>query len=202
MQTIRRYGSSALVATAVTFALFFLMQALIATGQKDLEEKNIGRLVDIVRVEREETLQRRERVERPPEQVKPPEIDVPQNSASSSTQTLFNFDFNLRGDNLSGIGVGTGDGEYVPIVQVAPIYPQRARAQGIEGWVLLEFTVDRDGTVIEESIQVLAAEPKGWFERAAKQSVAKSRYKPRVINGEPVEVPGVTRRIDFKLAEE
>lgn len=200
MQVIRRYGSSALVASAITFALFFLMQALIATGQKNLEEKDIGRLVDIVRVEREETLLRKERVERPPEQVKPPEIDVPQANASSSSQTLFNFDFSLQGDDVSGVGVGTGDGEYLPIVLVQPIYPQRAQSQGIEGWVLVRLTVNPDGTV--SNPEVIDADPKGYFERAALRAAEKFRYKPRVINGEAVEVPGVLYRFEFELADE
>jgi hypothetical protein len=37
------------------------------------------------------------------------------------------------------------------------------------------------------------------FERAALDAAAKFKYKPRVIDGEPVEVPGVRNRITFVL---
>lgn len=199
MYALRRYGASAVLAALVTLSLFFLMQALIASGKSILDEDARGRIIKMVRVERDETLQRKDITPRPPEQVKPPKIETPKVANLGPSKSIALFDPNFGRDRLSGIGVGTGDGEYVPIVVVQPIYPQRAQSQGIEGYVLLKFTVTPDGTVREDSVIVLEAEPRGYFERAAIQSLLKSRYKPRVINGEAVEVPGVTRRIDFRL---
>ena len=49
----------------------------------------------------------------------------------------------------------------------------------------------RDIRIVESSHSV--------FERAAVDSAAKYRYRPRVINGEPVEVPGVQTLIRFVL---
>src|SRR5690606_13556723 len=92
-------------------------------------------------------------------------------------------------DISAGIDGAAAGGEYLPIVKVAPIYPQRALARGIEGWVLVEFTVTTSGTV--RDVRVVEAEPQGLFDRAAMDAAAKFKYKPRVIDGKPVEVEGV-----------
>jgi protein TonB len=39
------------------------------------------------------------------------------------------------------------------------------------------------------------------FDRAAERAVLKFKYKPRVVDGEPVEVPGVKTRISFQIEE-
>ena len=39
------------------------------------------------------------------------------------------------------------------------------------------------------------------FERAATRAVLKFKYKPRVVDGVPVEVPGVKTRITFQIEE-
>ncbi len=48
-----------------------------------------------------------------------------------------------------------------------PIYPLRAQTLGVEGWVMLAFTVDESGTVIPDTVDVVNQQPPGYFERAA-----------------------------------
>ena len=43
----------------------------------------------------------------------------------------------------SGFGLAPSDGEYLPIVKVQPVYPRRALSRGIEGYVIVEFTVTK-----------------------------------------------------------
>jgi periplasmic protein TonB len=195
-----RFGTSAAVATVVTFALFFLMQLLIESGAKELPDEAAGRNIEMVKVEREQDLQRKERVKRPPEQVKPPELEMPKVNTNSATQTVFNFDLPTGSQNIQGSGISTGDGEYLPIVKVNPIYPRRAQEQGIEGSVLVRYTVTTSGAT--KDVVVVEAQPRGYFERAAIKAAEKYKYKPRIINGVAVEVPGVQTRIYFNLAEE
>lgn len=199
MPTVRRYGASAALAALVTLSLFFLMQALIASGKNILEEDAAGRIIKMVRVERDETLVRKDIVERPPEQVKPPQLETPKNSAAHAGQNIFDFNLNLGRETISGTGIGRGDGDYIPLVRVMPIYPQRAAMDGIEGYVVVEVTVLPDGTIRDPV--VIEAEPKGYFERAALSAALKLKYKPRIINGQAVEVPGVRWRFNFNLAE-
>jgi TonB family protein len=92
---------------------------------------------------------------------------------------------------------GSADGDYVPIVMVQPIYPTRALARGLEGWVVVQYTITETGAtedvVVTDSSSMI-------FENAAVESAGKYKYKPRVVNGQPVATPGVHTRIEFALS--
>jgi protein TonB len=70
------------------------------------------------------------------------------------------------------------------VVTRDPVYPPQALRNGTKGWVELEFTITPNGTV--RDIQVVAAEPRGVFDGAASDAVAAWRFRPRVVNGQPV----------------
>ena len=74
--------------------------------------------------------------------------------------------------------------------------PARALNRGLEGYVIVEFTVTENGSTrdafVVESTSTL-------FDRAAIEAALKFKYKPRVIDGTPVEVPGVRNRISFAI---
>lgn len=96
-----------------------------------------------------------------------------------------------------GPGSGYADGDLMPIVAITPDYPERAKRMGAEGFVTLEFTVDRRGQVRDP--RVLEAEPRGVFERSALQAIERFRYRPRVVNGKALVVTGVRTRLRFSL---
>lgn len=96
-----------------------------------------------------------------------------------------------------GLALESGDGEYLPIVKVAPVYPRRALSRGIEGYVIVEFTVSKQGSV--KNPFVVDAQPADLFNQAAIDAALKFKYKPRVVNGEPAEVAGVQNRITFQI---
>ena len=95
-------------------------------------------------------------------------------------------------------GMNIAEGDYLPIVRVAPVYPARALSRGLEGYVDLEFFVTSAGTVRDP---VVIFSTSSLFERAATRAVLKFKYKPRVVDGVPVEVPGVKTRISFKIED-
>lgn len=70
------------------------------------------------------------------------------------------------------------------VMFVPPSYPDEALTRNISGWVDLEFTVTPDGKVTD--IAVLAAEPSGMFDRAARTALARNRYRPVTRDGVPV----------------
>ena len=197
---IARYAMSVSIGTGVTFGLLFIMQLLIATGRNALTDNENFRLGDFVRVERNEIIEtKKEKPEKPPEPEMPPEMPSP--------DQLDNFDNSMTVSvsapqistsvSMGGFGFGISDGEYLPIVKVAPVYPARALTRGLEGYVIVEFTVTRTGTVRD----VLVVEStSSLFERAASEAALKFKYKPRVIDGEAVEVPGVRNRITFEIS--
>lgn len=91
------------------------------------------------------------------------------------------------------------DDAWLPIVKVAPVYPVRALERGLEGYVVLEYTVTERGAV-EDAIVVESSST--LFHEAALDSVRKYKYSPRIENGEPVAVPGVQSIIRFELEQE
>lgn len=196
---IARYGLAVGIGVVVTFGLLFLMQLLIASGTGELSEARQARMIDFVRVEREEVVERRqEKPEKPPEPERQPELpSTNQNSnfdnSLAVSVTTPDFSSNME---VGGLGIGVSDGEYLPIVKVAPVYPQRAAQRGLEGYVIVEFTVTRTGTTRDISV---VESSNSVFDRAAVDAAAKFKYRPRVIDGEPVEVPGVRNRITFVL---
>jgi TonB family protein len=64
-------------------------------------------------------------------------------------------------------------------------YPTRALVQGLSGWVELEFTVQRNGSVGD--VHVRAAEPRGVFDRSAQEALRRWRFAPVVREGKAVE---------------
>ena len=95
-------------------------------------------------------------------------------------------------------GMNIAEGDYLPIVRVAPVYPARALSRGLEGYVDMSFTVTQAGTVRDP---VVLFSTSSLFERAALRAVLKFKYKPRVVDGVPVDVPGVKTRISFQIED-
>ena len=89
--------------------------------------------------------------------------------------------------------------KYLPINKVEPVYPPRALKRGIEGYVVVEFTITKGGET--KDIHVVGASHTAIFDKAALQAVAKFRYKPVVVDGKAIEVPGVRNKIVFVLED-
>src|SRR5438309_688327 len=70
------------------------------------------------------------------------------------------------------------------ISQPKPVYPALARQARIQGVVRLQAVIAKDGTVQE--LQVLSGHP--LLVPSAMEAVRQWRYKPTLLNGEPVEV--------------
>ena len=82
---------------------------------------------------------------------------------------------------------------------IAPLYPNRARQRGIEGYVDLMFDVSAAGKT--ENIRVIDANPKGYFERAAMKALAKWKYQPAMEDDIAMATKNVTRRFTFELEQ-
>ena len=198
---IARYGISIGLGAGVTFGLLFVMQLLIATGRGALTEATAFRVTDFVRVERNEVVEsKRDQPEKPPEPETPPEMPTPNQADSFDNSMAVSLAAPSMEANLSvgGTGFGISDGEYLPIVKVAPVYPNRALTRGLEGYVIVEFTVTPQGTTKDA---VVIESTSSLFERAAVEAALKFKYKPRVIDGQAVEVPGVRNKITFEISD-
>lgn len=200
---ISRFLIAIFVSAAITLGLFFLMPSLIKSGGSALTEPPRGSVMDFVRVKKEDSVEKKDRKpkkppqpEEPPPQMETPQMDSP---APDNAATGMSFAADVATDVSldGGLNLESGDGEYLPIVKVAPVYPRRALQRGIEGFVIVEFTVSTIGAV--KNPIVIEAQPQGIFDQAAMDAAKKFKYKPRVVNGEPTEVSGVQNRITFKI---
>ena len=203
LRILGRYLGALAVAGAVTFAAFFLMQQLIESGTTVLSDEGERYTVDFVRVQEKNQVKEkdREKPEPPEPEKEPPKPDTPQQSQQQADMSSGGLnigdvamDTNLEVD--AGIS-GGGDSEYLPIVKVQPNYPQRALRRGIEGYVVVEFTVNKQGGV--ENPRVVEADPEGVFNQAAMDAARKFKYRPKTVGGEPVEVAGVRNIIRFEM---
>ncbi len=200
---IGRYVFSIVTGTLVTLSLLFIMHLLIEFGESAITEEKDRHTLEFVRIKRNESLNTEDYTpEKPP---KPPEVppEVP-------PQDIDNIDPNAPTINippptvsanveLGGPGgMNIAEGDYLPIVRVAPVYPARALQRGVEGYVDMSFTVTATGTVKDPIVMFSTS---SLFDRAATRAVLKFKYKPRVVDGVPVEVSGVKTRITFKIEE-
>lgn len=193
-------------AALVTVLLILLMISLIEFGDRTLDQQKRIRLPDIHAPERDVEIQRLiEKPEKPElDETPPPEIPeqdfdrIDGNAAVGRIRAASKIETRL--DLNIGTGLQASDGEYLPIVKVAPQYPRRALSRGIEGHVVLQYTVTPLGTV-QDPI-VVESEPEGVFDRVAIESALRYKYKPRVIDGQPREVGNVRTRIVFRLSDQ
>ena len=191
----------ALLALPVAGGLFFIMQYLIAMADPKIDDSKQRRLADILMPEREiETNlkeQKPDKVDDPEEP--PPDLDTPDVDMDMDVE-IVNVAPQAKVDvAISSSGMATGDGEYLPIVKVAPIYPRRAQTRGITGYCIVEYTVTTSGAIRDP--QAVDCQPEGVFESASVKAAEKFKYKPRVVDGEAIEVAGVQNKFTYELEQ-
>lgn len=196
-----RYAIGVALGAVVTFVLFLIMQAVIANDEANIDSGVQGKLLDMVRLTEDEDVQTKQRKPKPPPppDEPPPDMPKPQFDSSDVSQGVDIGAVDVSVDLDVGGGGFSSDGEYLPIVKVAPVYPRRAQTRGIEGYVLLEFIVTKTGAVRDP--HVIESKPPGIFDRAAMNAALKFKYKPKVVNGAAIDVAGVKNRITFELAD-
>ena len=200
MGSSARVGVGGLLAIPVAIGLFYLMQALVDRDYKQ-EDTKARKIADIVVPDKvietnlkEVKPEKVEDPEEPPPDLEPIDFDtdIDMNVANTAPNTGINL-------KLSSSGMSSGDGEYLPIVKVAPIYPRRAQTRGISGYCIVEYTVTKTGSIRDP--QPVDCQPAGIFERASVKAAEKFKYKPRVVDGEPIEVAGVQNKFTYELEQ-
>lgn len=212
-----------LLAIVVNYGLFTLMKEMTTSDSSLYRDDNEILVLDFVRLKQEEAppeTVKREIPKKPPPPEEPPpptpttapkmtqpdvqqpkmdmpRIDVPLNIAGQP----YLGDFSAEpAPAPSPAPVQPGpqmDDEVVPLVRIPPNYPRVAQRRGIEGVVTVAFTITRDGRVKDPV--VVSANPENVFDNAAMTAILKWKFKPKVVDGEPVE-RRATQEIEFKLA--
>lgn len=193
-----RYTFGFTLGAVATVLLLYIMQEVISSDKSPLNDAPLADKIEFVRLieDQEPRIGPVLPEPPPPPEEMPPKLEWPEDTVDED-----------------GVGVpfdppdsviveptrdgGFHDGEYLPIVQVEPVYPRRAQQRGIEGHVVMQLTVTPNGTVTD--VVVIESEPKGVFEKAAVDAALKNKYKPRIVGGQPITVTGVRYRITFEL---
>lgn len=207
-----RSATASFFSLLATVALFFAISRLIYTQptvtSRVIDRPQLTLLKDIkTKNDLNNDLDRTE----PPQQetaTSYPGIEKPQFSKSEipTFKNNFSMDIPILGDNLSFngpylgnlAGNSTNNQALTPLIRIPPVYPRRAAAKGIEGWVKLGFTVLETGDVSD--VKVLSAKPTRIFNRAAIKAISSWKFRPKIANGKPVQ-QHATQTITFKLSQ-
>ncbi len=200
-----RWAISMGIAAGVTLGLFFFMSVLIATGETLSERLSVVKIVDAtmpdIELEVIEEIDKPEPIEELTEEqpeLQDKQINMDAGPSLNIARMSIDIDTGLQ---LSNASINATDGDYLPLVAIAPQYPTRAAQRGIEGWCLVSFTVNGLGSVEEETITVVDAEPPQIFNRSSVRAAARFKFQPRVEDGVGVAVSGVQYLFRYQLEE-
>jgi protein TonB len=197
MNAATRLPIAFVLGLAVATGLFWGLWAMVS-GHSGFGELKPAVKIDFTALRHDtETETKREKIVQPKPEKMPeiPQIASQAIGIDSGGVSSVNVSFDTS--NLGhGISVGS-DRDVIPLVRINPEYPSRAQQRGIEGWVQVSFTITPAGTVADQ--KVVDADPKGLFERAALDAIARWKYNPKVVDGRAMERRGVMVVLTFKL---
>ena len=200
-----RWALSLVMAAGITLGLFYFMQALIATGAQLDQRVSVVKIVDATMPEIE--LEVIEEIDKPEpiqddtevvEEVPDRQVNLSDGPSLNIERASIELDTGLQ---LSNASISATDGDFLPLVAIAPQYPTRAAQRGIEGWCLVSFTVNGLGNVEEDSIVVVDAEPSSIFDRSSIRAARRFKFQPRVVDGQGVAVEGVQYVFRYELED-
>jgi protein TonB len=122
-----------------------------------------------------------------PEPASGPLVGMDQDSGSPNAVSIFRnrrVVAVVRGVAKGPMRVSSGVMEGSVFYKPAPLYPAIAKAVGIGGTVVLQATISKSGTI--ENLRVVSGP--AMLQQAAMDAVKTWRYRPYLLNGEPVEV--------------
>ena len=86
-----------------------------------------------------------------------------------------------------------------PTIKIAPDYPERCRARGAQGAVLVQFDVTPEGQVVNA---VVIESDDRCFDRTVLRTIQRYKYPPAYdSNGKPIARRGVVEQFVFELSE-
>jgi periplasmic protein TonB len=195
---ITRYASAVTSGTVITFGLLYVMQLLITLqpGVASEPRKHIGigwikqRIPEPPVIRPEEMIDKRKLTE--------PNVPPARQSSKGGKESI-----SVPGPGPvlpPGLGTPTFgevlDGPLVALVRVSPVYPAKARANGIEGSVVVQFDVTELGYAV--NVVVLESTNR-LFDKAAIAAAKRFKYKARVVNGQALPTYGVRNLFTFQM---
>ncbi|ORT52599.1 energy transducer TonB (plasmid) [Vibrio sp. qd031] len=188
--------------------LFSFMAWMVDTSHRRTPEASDAVRFDMIMANNEQDVQRRKRTvpEQPktpqlPEQMPTAQVDTPQTQLSAIELPSLNLNTGIDGLAISTPSFGDFEvnQQVMPLYRVEPRYPSRALDRGIEGYVVMTFTIDATGKPTD--ITLVESNPKNVFDREAARALAKWKYQPKTDAGKAVPQYGQTVKLEFKMAQ-
>lgn len=199
MSKFTRYAASVPTAAIVTAAIIFGMAHMIKPPATELAEprpaENWNVRVDIDDIDLpERTVPMPTQVVAPPPPPKtmPPTTSPPDAGDRYWTDDVPDYEPNENRITLPKIDENTF---YQPLVRCGPVYPQSALHRELEGRCTTRFDLDTNGT----PFNIIATCSNAVFEKAVIKATEGFVYRPKVEDGTPVIVRGISTEFIFKL---
>lgn len=209
-----RISGALLLALMINAFLFAMMQQMVAGRRVELSDIAGAQIIDVIRVpDRLETAPERRSRKKAPEPPKPPEpspkqirphmaalqrplatplprlkIDAPQTTIDSDGPYLGGISSTVPGFIMAH--------DLIAVLRRPPPYPRLLKRRGIEGYVLVEFTVTEQGLVQDPVI--IESRPHEDFGKSVLRTVRFWKFKPYRLDDKPVAVRA-RQGIDFTM---
>ncbi len=199
------------LAATCALGLFSLMALMVDHGVKRANDDQSVLAFDMVMVEQDTDVQRRKRAlpdpPKPPEmpeQLKP--VSQLRQSVATAQPVIPNMSLNAGLDGVLiqaptmgdfSVAETVGNQQAMPLYRIEPTYPAKALKRGVEGYVVVSFTIDPSGRPVD--LDIIEAKPRRMFEREAMRAIKRWKYQPKVVGGKAVSQPGQSVRLEFKL---
>ena len=196
--SVTRIAYVTVLGFVVVLGLFMLMRAMVYREAPDFADTKERRIADIHLAERRIQQIVEEDLPDKPEEQEPPPVQVqPLINDSQVVNNRINISVDIKPGRINP-GPMMAGGEYLPLIKISPIYPRRAQSRGIEGHCTVSYTVTALGTVSDPQV-VDCSSP--LFQSTSLKAALKFKYKPRVIDGQPIAVHDVQNRFIYELSD-
>ena len=197
MTTLNRIALPAINAFFITSALLYLMYSLIYFEEPRLQARKVFDNLNWAQVPEDTPL--KQLIAKPIRPIEPEVVpDLPEDkpiviAGPIKGETL--DPYKVVGNN--GKIFALADSQLVLIFSSPPVYPASAVSRGIQGFVVVGFSVNGAGGVFDPYI--LESEPAKVFDRSALRAVLKFKYKAKMVNGKNVSIDGQRYLFTYEL---
>lgn len=194
--TLSRFALSFINALIVSAALLVIMYSLIYSEEPILDLNKTSRPIEISAVREESEVETI--IVKPQE----PKLVDPQPQRIKISHNLIDPNIDSVNDipvfePSKDIDLSINDGSLNLAFAVPPVYPARMATRGLEGFVVVGFSVSAAGAVFDPYI--VEAEPQQGFNKAALEAIKRFKYQPRVLGGKAVVSDGQFYKFVFEL---
>jgi periplasmic protein TonB len=195
---VLRYSLGLAFGTAFMLLLFWVLWTLVSVPVDMVEMRQATR-VEFTRMRQDTEAQKKQdekvQPDKPPPVPEMPDLNFNKGSVENNVAQLTPV-VDASGAMSKMKMTAGSDRDIVPLVRINPDYPPRALSRGIQGWVIVEFTISATGTVKNPRV---VDSSNSIFDDAALKAIARWRYNPKVEEGVAVERVGVQTKLTFKL---